>query len=243
MKLDICSVSIVRLIRAGLKNSETRHVQLRTKLNDLSGIFCREERKNMKVSEGPGRDRRIQKTVKLLREALVSLMHEKSYDAIAVKEILDRANVGRSTFYTHFRDKDELLACGIQELLRSAPSISASPATGYEKVIRFSLPFFEYHDRHLHKGGPRMGTGGRAIAHEHLQKAIVELITDDVGKSLKERRKTAGTIPQALLAQYVASTFILVLNAWGDSSSSRPSGEANDLFRALVLPTLAAAFE
>lgn len=40
-------------------------------------------------------DRRVQKTQSLLREALVSLIREKSYDAIAVKEILDRANVGR----------------------------------------------------------------------------------------------------------------------------------------------------
>lgn len=39
------------------------------------------------------KDRRVQKTQGLLREALVSLIHEKSYDAIAVKEILDRANV------------------------------------------------------------------------------------------------------------------------------------------------------
>ena len=54
-------------------------------------------------------DRRVQKTQDLLHGALASLIHEKSYDAIVVKEILARANVGRSTFYTHFRDKDELL--------------------------------------------------------------------------------------------------------------------------------------
>ena len=54
-------------------------------------------------------DRRIQKTKNLLHQALGSLIREKPYDAIVVKEILDRANVGRSTFYTHFRDKDELL--------------------------------------------------------------------------------------------------------------------------------------
>jgi len=39
---------------------------------------------------------------------LIDLAHEKPYDSIAVKEILDRANVGRSTFYTHFQDKHEL---------------------------------------------------------------------------------------------------------------------------------------
>lgn len=66
-------------------------------------------------------DRRIQKTLKLLREALVSLIAEKPYDSIVVKEILDRANVGRSTFYTHFRDKDELLSSGIHDMLGPVP--------------------------------------------------------------------------------------------------------------------------
>ena len=83
------------------------------------------------------KDRRVQKTQGLLREALVSLIHEKSYNAIAVKEILDRANVGRSTFYTHFRDKDELLVSGIHEMMRSLHSAGLpSPAKGYEKITR-----------------------------------------------------------------------------------------------------------
>jgi len=54
------------------------------------------------------KDRRIQKTKSLLHEALGSLIREKPYDAIVVQEILDRANVGRSTFYMHFSDKDDL---------------------------------------------------------------------------------------------------------------------------------------
>ena len=65
------------------------------------------------------KDRRIQRTQGLLHEALGSLIHEKSYDAISVKEILDRANVGRSTFYMHFGDKDELLLSSIRDMLRS----------------------------------------------------------------------------------------------------------------------------
>ena len=70
-------------------------------------------------------DRRVQRTRGLLRGALASLIHEKAYDAIAVKEILARANVGRSTFYAHFRDKDELLDSGINEMLRASPAVSA----------------------------------------------------------------------------------------------------------------------
>ena len=54
-------------------------------------------------------DRRIDRTVTALRKALIDLILEKHYDSITVQDIIDRANVGRSTFYTHFRDKEDVL--------------------------------------------------------------------------------------------------------------------------------------
>jgi AcrR family transcriptional regulator len=53
-------------------------------------------------------DRRSQRTRHLLSTALVELIREKDYNTITVSDIIDRANVGRSTFYAHFRDKDDL---------------------------------------------------------------------------------------------------------------------------------------
>jgi len=47
-------------------------------------------------------DRRVQKTRKLLQDALIDLVSVKSFDLVTIQEILDKANVGRSTFYTHF---------------------------------------------------------------------------------------------------------------------------------------------
>src|SRR4051794_18002624 len=54
-------------------------------------------------------DRRVQKTRKLLQEALIELISTEGYEAVTVQAILDRANVGRSTFYAHFQDKEQLL--------------------------------------------------------------------------------------------------------------------------------------
>lgn len=185
------------------------------------------------------KDRRIQKTRALLHEALGSLIREKPYDEIVVKEILDRANVGRSTFYMHFRDKDELLASGIQEMLRVVHA-DEFPASGkkHERIIRFSLPVFEHIHRHRQAGAAGMGTRGRTVIHEHLQKILAGLIADDVGKVLQGRRKTAGSIPLDLLVQYLASTFVLVLNWWVESDSPLIPREVNELFRALTIPTL-----
>jgi AcrR family transcriptional regulator len=187
-------------------------------------------------------DRRTQKTKALLHEALGSLIREKPYDEIVVKEILDRANVGRSTFYTHYRDKDDLLASGIQDMLQAVHAAQL-PASGkpQERVIRFSLPVFEHIHRHRQAGAPGMGARGRAVIHEHLKKVLAGLIAEDLAKCLHGRRKSAGQIPSDLVVQYVASTFVLVLNWWVESNSALRPREVNELFRALTIPTLSAS--
>jgi len=187
-------------------------------------------------------DRRVGRTQKLLREALHSLIREKDYDSIVVKEILDRAEVGRSAFYMHFRDKDDLLASTIHDILGSVPSAHSKAGNHRDKgILAFSLPIFEHLDRHRRSGGLRLGQRGRAVLHAHLQRVLIELITQSVKGNLEKKRKTTGPIPQALLVQFVASTFILVLNWWVDCKSPLSPVEANSLFQTLVRPALVAA--
>ena len=62
------------------------------------------------------KDRRVQRTNQLLRAALVSLIQEKGYENITVQNIIDRANVGRATFYAHFENKEDLLVSGFEDL-------------------------------------------------------------------------------------------------------------------------------
>lgn len=57
-------------------------------------------------------DRRVRRTREALRKALVELIIERGYDRFTVQDILDRADIGRSTFYTHFHGKDDLLLSG-----------------------------------------------------------------------------------------------------------------------------------
>jgi AcrR family transcriptional regulator len=49
-----------------------------------------------------GKDRRVERTEQLIRGALRSLIQEKGFEALTVQQIIDRANVGRATFYAHF---------------------------------------------------------------------------------------------------------------------------------------------
>ena len=60
-------------------------------------------------------DRRILRTRDTLGDSLVELIREKPFDEITVQEILDRAGVGRSTFYTHYRDKDDLFLSDVED--------------------------------------------------------------------------------------------------------------------------------
>lgn len=62
-------------------------------------------------------DRRIKRTKQSLKDALISLIEEKELASISITDIVNKSDVNRSTFYTHFRDKDELLNCIINDLL------------------------------------------------------------------------------------------------------------------------------
>ncbi len=202
-----------------------------------------EPRNDSTVHEKRTKDRRVQKTEALLREALAALIHEKSYDDIVVKEILDRANVGRSTFYTHFRDKDELLLSGIEDMLRSARPAGGGqvPAKPCDGIVWFSLPILEHIERHRGTGQATIGRRGRRAMHEHLQHAITELIEDEVRTALRRSRRTEIHASPELLVRWIASTFVLVLNWWVESDRPLPAREADSLFRGLIEPSLAEA--
>ncbi len=78
----------------------------------------------------------------------------------------------------------------------------------------------------------------RAVLHEHLQDVLVELVSDEVERRPYGRIKLTSQMPTKVLVNYVASTFVLVLDWWVETNSSLSPNEVNDLFRSLVLPTL-----
>jgi AcrR family transcriptional regulator len=176
----------------------------------VKNAHARKVRNRTSASKGPGtRDRRVEKTKTSLHDALIGLAREKPYPSIAVKEILDRANVGKSTFYMHFRDKDDLLASGIHDALRS---IQRQPQSRdiVERIVAFSLPLLTHIDEHRRAAGPKMRREGRLAMHARMQAVLTDIVAHNL--SVPVPNHSGLSIPADVLARYVASTFVLVLN-------------------------------
>jgi AcrR family transcriptional regulator len=79
-------------------------------------------------------DRRILRTRDTLGDALVELMQEKTFDEITVQEVLDRAGVGRSTFYAHYRDKDDLFLSDVEDFFGMMSTLLTRRGVSVERV-------------------------------------------------------------------------------------------------------------
>lgn len=93
-------------------------------------------------------DRRIRRTRDVLGDALVELMHEKPFDSITVQQVLDRAHVGRSTFYAHYRDKNDLFLSDAEdffEMMSTLLSRRAEVSNRVAPVREFFAHVAEWH--------------------------------------------------------------------------------------------------
>lgn len=68
-------------------------------------------------------DRRIVRTRDTLGDALIELMRKRPFEQITVQQVLDRAGVGRTTFYTHYRNKDDLFLSDVEDFCEAMASL------------------------------------------------------------------------------------------------------------------------
>lgn len=98
----------------------------------------------------PGADRRVQRTRKLLQEALIELTIQKGFAAVTVRDITEYAGVNRATFYRHYQDKFDLLDQYAQEVyqLLDVPTEAESPMGSEpddaEKSVAGVVKMFEH---------------------------------------------------------------------------------------------------
>lgn len=170
-------------------------------------------------------DRRIVRTRTALYAALVALIRERDYDNIRLEDILQRANVGRSTFYTHFRSKDDLLARSLEQLRAELTSaLEESSEAGFGAVSR---ALFHHIDRHRDIGASLAGRAATAI----LRQAIAGNFAQVIRTMLPPR---PSPIPRELAINHVSATFLCVLEWWLDRNPSKSWKEADRIFREII---------
>ncbi len=191
----------------------------------------------------PKTDRRIQRTRQLLHEALIALILEKGYDAITVQDILERANLGRSTFYAHYRDKEDLLLSGFQDLFDAFQHEylqMVSPLADPVQAGRdLSLFFFRHAGSHRGLFRAMIGEQGSKRIIEHTQAYLTRLIRTTLAARLGERQKD---VPLDLLAYFIASSYLSLLTWWLDHDLPYTPEQMDALYQQLVFPGLREIF-
>lgn len=184
-------------------------------------------------------DRRVLRTRTLLQNALTAMMIEKGYEDTTIQDIIDRANVGRATFYAHFADKQTLLSSTLEDLrahLQERQRVAlAAPGGPESRALGFSLPLLNHAHAHLPLWGRIVGRESGAFVIQRIRRTLVDLAGIDLDalgiRGPAERR--------VLAAQYIAGAFVAVLTWWLDQGAVQPPQEVDGIFRRLVMQGLA----
>ena len=158
-------------------------------------------------------DRRVRRTRTLLVQALVSLILERGYARITVQDILDRADVGRSTFYAHFRDKEALLlSCfdGLREDLRRDLA-GDGPGQGQPGPARAGSVVFAHAHQHRDVYRALCGRQGGTIVSGHLHDVLSDSISADLASRPAGPR---SAIPAEIRAEHAVSALLGLLTWW-----------------------------
>lgn len=178
-------------------------------------------------------DRRQQKTRKAIFDAFLELLEQKTYAKITVQEIIDRANVGRSTFYAHFETKDSLL----DELCSGIFTHVFSDQLHTEKTHDFSGQNYDL---------------TRQITHilYHLQDHSIEvtrLLCGESGELFLNSLKTylpdlfdavvqvsSPDLPEAFLRNYLAGSFASTIQWWAENGMQNSPEEIAGWYAGII---------
>ncbi|WP_167364981.1 TetR/AcrR family transcriptional regulator [Mesorhizobium qingshengii] len=175
-------------------------------------------------------DRRVARTRALLQDAIIALIPERGYAAITVDDICRKANVGRSTFYTHYTDKDALRSATLEAHLRSLSreQLSKEERTG-SRVFDFSLPMFEHAQafRSLHHA--LLASSGDTI-HDQMRQRIQRAVRAE----LSGKRVGEAGVPIEFAVQFIAGAFLAVLAWWLPSDMKLSPAHVDELFQKMA---------
>ncbi|MDY6872938.1 MAG: TetR/AcrR family transcriptional regulator [Chloroflexota bacterium] len=167
-------------------------------------------------------DRRVRRTRCALQDSLISLILEKGYDAVTIEDITDRADLGRTTFYLHYKDKEELLMRAIDAIaedfmIEHAPILDAAgPTESALKKLRMNLDErVLYHIfAHARENADLYKAMLRGEGSAKASQRISDLIRDETIKRLTKLPGLDSKVPLEVLALFFSGTLIEMVSWW-----------------------------
>ncbi len=183
-------------------------------------------------------DRRIQRTRQLLSESLMALIEQGGYETITVQNIIDKANLGRSTFYTHFRDKDDLLISSMDDIIHSLmlgvePPIGGTIPKGNLRIISIA-PLFQHAQEQFRLHKAIMGGQGIEVIIKKLQRHLSRHLEEQLERLLSKGK--SPSISVSLMAYHLASTVLTLLRYWLDNNRPYSPEQMDEIFHELTMP-------
>jgi AcrR family transcriptional regulator len=172
-------------------------------------------------------DRRSQRTRHLLSAAFVELMREKGYSAITVNDLIERANIGRSTFYSHYRDKDDLF---LHELDRVIETLSQRIPEQEEMPFFPSLGLFRHVGEEYELYKALIWTPGIDLLIKHLHTSLSQRIEQNLQKKQRD-----FSVPLPILASFIAGSFLTLLKWWLENKMIYSAEEMDVIFKSLTM--------
>ena len=173
-------------------------------------------------------DRRVQRTRRALREALVALMVERGWDEIGVQDICGQANVGRSTFYMHFSSKEELLISSFDNLRQELRARNATVTERGEGPLPFAHGMIEhaYANQRLFRAA--IGKRSGYVVQRHFRELVAGLVQEDLSALAPAGWQRDASV------RYLAGAFVELLTWWLDGRRAQKPGEIERLFDTLT---------
>ena len=176
-------------------------------------------------------DARVRRTRDALGDALVALMQEKPFDTITVQDVLDRAKVGRSTFYTHYSDKDDLLMSDAEEFFEAMSMMLSVRGDQSDRV--FPVREFFSHITEAKQFVEALVSSGKF--HDNMELAH-GLFARGIERRLYELPRSRGisAAERPAIAFAHAGALLSLLTWWIDRGMRQPPEEMDQLFHKMV---------
>lgn len=162
-------------------------------------------------------DRRIQRTRELLQKSLIDLIGERGYDSITIQDIVDRANVARTTFYVYYGSKEDLFLSCHETILRefNSGSLYPHPLSREELLSPETPPGMIVAYQHLEDARTRLSLIFQSKDGPLILRRIRDWSAQEIEANLRVAVDEAdSTIPFDLLATYLAGAQIALVQWW-----------------------------